>query len=131
VRSMLVSMKSGGPRRSNALAQPAARGHGHSVPRTPASARVAAVALRVRLESFCAALEHATSLRVVAVTYRDYAALLDSVSARKVDLAWLPPLMAVRAVEERVATPLLMPVRDGSSVFWSVLFCRRIALSAH
>jgi len=93
--------------------------------RNETAPRLAAATLRVRLQAFCAALEHATGLSVGAQTHRDYGALLQAVLARKVDLFWLPPLMAVRAFDERVGTPLLVPVREGSSAFWSVLFCRR------
>ncbi|MBI5531617.1 MAG: phosphate/phosphite/phosphonate ABC transporter substrate-binding protein [Deltaproteobacteria bacterium] len=92
--------------------------------RNKTSACFAAAALRVRLEAFCSALERATGLRVSACAHEDYDALLRSVLEHEVDIAWLPPLMAVHAIEKQTATALLVPVRGGSSSYWSALFCR-------
>jgi phosphonate transport system substrate-binding protein len=94
-------------------------------PRGDASARLASAALRIRLEVFCAALQQATGLPVTGLALKDYDSVLHAVAAHAVDFAWLPPLLAIKALREQTAVPVILPVRAGSSLSWSALFCRR------
>jgi phosphonate transport system substrate-binding protein len=89
-----------------------------------ASEAVAVAALRVRAKAFCNALSVSAGVKAVARVYDDYTALVDAVCSRRIELAWLPPLLAVQAIDRRAAVPLLIPVRGGSAMFWSALICR-------
>jgi phosphonate transport system substrate-binding protein len=89
-----------------------------------ASEAVAVAALRVRAKVFCSALSASTGVRAVARVYDDYSGLIDAVCDGRLELAWLPPLMAVQAIDRHAAVPLLIPVRGGSAMFWSALICR-------
>jgi phosphate/phosphite/phosphonate ABC transporter binding protein len=60
----------------------------------------------------------------VARTFLDYAELMRAVERRRVDVAWLPPLVAIRAFAKGWAVPVALPLRNGSSAFSTALFCR-------
>jgi phosphonate transport system substrate-binding protein len=79
---------------------------------------------RAALERLCAALGGATGLDVVAQTARSYEALLRRIEWGETAVAWLPPMLALRAMSAHAMTPLAIPVRGESPWFWSALFCR-------
>src|SRR5690606_3777649 len=74
--------------------------------------------------SFCAALADATGLPAVAHAASDYPDLLQALRAGQVDIAWLPPVVALRAASTGRALPIALPVRRGVSSFYSALFAR-------
>lgn len=78
--------------------------------------------LRERLATLCAALTPAMGLRVEPVGLWHYHRLLDALEAGDVDFAWLPPLLALRAMGRARVVPLAMPVRSGESAYDTVLF---------
>lgn len=82
----------------------------------------AEAAMRARLVSFCSALGACIGMVVEPRDYDDYPSLLDAMSAGTVDLAWLPPIVAMRAAAGGRALPIALPVRRGVSSFHSALF---------
>lgn len=87
----------------------------------PAKMVDAAVSL-ARLESFCGALGRKLGLRAVPLQARTYAELAALVDSGEVDFAWLPPWVALRALQRGRAAPLLAPVRRGETSFVAALF---------
>lgn len=85
-------------------------------------ASVSETVMRGRLSSFAAALGAATQLRTVPVAVPDYPALLDAMRTADVDVAWLPPVLALRTVSAGRALPIALPVRRGVSSFHTALF---------
>lgn len=78
--------------------------------------------LRERLDALCAALTPALGVRVEPVGVWHYHRLLEALEASDVDFAWLPPLLALRAMARARVMPLAMPVRSGESSYDTVLF---------
>ena len=87
---------------------------------------VAAAAVRVKLSVFCRALADvlATSgvSKVTHRTFTTYTQLLEAVYAGDVQLAWLPPKVAARAVVDDEITPLVVPIRGEHAWYSSALF---------
>lgn len=80
--------------------------------------------IRARLDAFCRALAGAISREVSGAMLADYPALLDEMSGGRVDVAWLPPVVALQAASARRALPVALPTRSGSASFHSALFAR-------
>ncbi len=83
---------------------------------------VAEPIMRARLASFSAALGAATGFATSAVPVPDYPTLLDAMRTGDIDVAWLPPVLALRAVSASRALPIALPVRRGVSSFHTALF---------
>lgn len=83
-----------------------------------------ATVMQTRLGTFCEALSQATGLPTLPHAARDYPALLEAMHAGQVDVAWLPPVVALRAASSGRALPIALPVRRGVSSFYSALFTR-------
>jgi ABC-type phosphate/phosphonate transport system substrate-binding protein len=83
-----------------------------------------ATVVRTRLGSFCQALADATGFGVTAHAASDYPGLLDAMHSGSVDIAWLPPVIALRAASTGRAIPIALPVRRGVSSFYAALFSR-------
>lgn len=81
-------------------------------------------AMRRDLAQLCQALQQATGVEVEPRGLDRYEDLLAALAANLVDLAWLPPLLALRASAQQLANPLALPVRQGSSSYWAALFSR-------
>jgi phosphonate transport system substrate-binding protein len=79
---------------------------------------------RAQLDAFCDALADALGLVVTGQRYRHYQELLDGMHAGELDLAWLPPVVALRATSRGRTIPIALPVRAGVSSFHGALFCR-------
>jgi len=77
------------------------------------------------LDAFCKALSKATGLSVTPHLCNDYPALLEAMQSGKVSFAWLPPVVALRAISIGRALPIALPLRGGVSVFHSALFARQ------
>jgi phosphonate transport system substrate-binding protein len=77
------------------------------------------------LDAFCRALGAALNRTAVPETVDSYPALVDAMHAGKLDLAWLPPVVALRAASVGRALPVAMPVRHGVSSFHTALFARK------
>lgn len=77
-----------------------------------------------RLGAFCRALSGEISREVSGATFTDYPSLLAEMSGGRVDLAWLPPVIALQAADARRALPLALPTRSGTASFHSALFAR-------
>jgi phosphonate transport system substrate-binding protein len=76
------------------------------------------------LTALCEALSVAVDTKVspfVCETYRD---LLSELHWGTLALAWLPPMIALKAVTRGGAVPLVAPVRSGSAWYWTSLFVR-------
>ena len=77
-----------------------------------------------RLEQLCDALTVAADMRIVPHVVSSYNDLLAGLHWGEIQLAWLPPMVALRAVSRGSARPLAAPVRSGSAWYWSSLFTR-------
>lgn len=78
--------------------------------------------MRARLFAFCSALTKASGLPTEPRDFDDYPSLLDAMAAGSLDLAWLPPILAMRAASGGRSLPIALPVRRGVSSFHSALF---------
>jgi phosphate/phosphite/phosphonate ABC transporter binding protein len=79
---------------------------------------------REHLDGFCAALAGALGAQVSAREFPHYRDLLDAMHAGLVDLAWLPPVVALRATARGRTVPIALPVRGGSAYYSTALFAR-------
>jgi phosphonate transport system substrate-binding protein len=77
-----------------------------------------------RLEQLCEALTVAAEIRVVPHVVSNYADLLAGLHWGEIQLAWLPPMVALRAITRGSAAPMVAPVRAGSAWYWTSLFVR-------
>lgn len=77
-----------------------------------------------QLDALCRALSRATGLTVTAATHWHYHRLLESIGSGQVELAWLPPILAMRAAGRGRLMPIALPVRNGVASYCSALFCR-------
>ncbi len=77
-----------------------------------------------RLGSLCDALAVALELPVVPHSVESYGDLLAGLHWGEIQLAWLPPMIALRAVLRGSAVPIAAPVRSGSAWYWTALFVR-------
>lgn len=77
-----------------------------------------------RLGSLCDALSVAIEYPVVPHAVESYNDLLAGLHWGEIHFAWLPPLIAVRAIARGSAIPLAAPVRSGSAWYWTALFSR-------
>jgi phosphonate transport system substrate-binding protein len=93
---------------------------GVAVPNAEASAR----GMRARLDVFCQALATAVKTAVEPHGFAHYRELLDGMHEGRVDLAWLPPVIALRATARGRTLPIALPVRAGAYTFSSALFTR-------
>ncbi|MCC6897941.1 MAG: PhnD/SsuA/transferrin family substrate-binding protein [Polyangiaceae bacterium] len=91
--------------------------------RTSAGGAEAAVPiLRERLARFCSAITAGCALPTEPRDFDDYPSLLEAMASGDLDLAWLPPIVAMRAAAAGRALPIALPVRRGVSSFHSALF---------
>jgi phosphonate transport system substrate-binding protein len=90
----------------------------------PASASTTRLAMATanKLHAFCNALCARTGIVASPQTYVDYQALLDAMKAGKADLAWLPPVVAARSMDEGSSEPVAFPARHGLATFHAALF---------
>lgn len=79
---------------------------------------------RALLAKFCRALGEATGLAVRPRGVWHYHHLIEGLEDREIDVAWLPPLLALRASAQGRVVPLALPVRNGSSSYQTALFAR-------
>jgi phosphonate transport system substrate-binding protein len=79
---------------------------------------------RGRLEAFCEALAGVAGFEVSGHVVGNYLELLDAMHAGSVDVAWMPPVIALRAAARGRTLPIALPVRGGTSFFSSALFTR-------
>jgi len=77
------------------------------------------------LEQLCLALADATGIEVTPSGVVSYAKLLEEIERGKVDLVWLPPVPALRAMAQGYVTPIALPIRHGDSSYYTALFTRR------
>jgi phosphonate transport system substrate-binding protein len=77
-----------------------------------------------RLDLLCDALSVATERTVSPHAVPSYADLLASLHWGEIHFAWLPPMIALRAISRGSAIPLVAPERSGSSWYWTALFTR-------
>jgi phosphonate transport system substrate-binding protein len=76
------------------------------------------------LESLCRLLGDATGTEVVWKSAADYDELLSDLPRGEVHVAWLPPILALRAAAAGNVQPIVLPVRHGASSYHTALFCR-------
>jgi phosphonate transport system substrate-binding protein len=76
------------------------------------------------LNGFCAALGAATGTEAVAYPVGHYSELLDGMVAGDIELAWLPPVVALRATGRGKTLPIALPVRNGTAYYSTALFAR-------
>ncbi len=84
----------------------------------------AAATTRRRLNAACRALKQSLGYDVRGRIAPDYPALLSAIGGGEVELAWLPPVVALQAGAARIARPIAMPVRGGVATFHTALFAR-------
>jgi phosphate/phosphite/phosphonate ABC transporter binding protein len=93
---------------------------GITVPEGPDPARLQ----RSRLDAFAASLATVVGFEVTGHVFDNYRELLESMHAGGVEVAWLPPVIALRAAARGRTLPIALPVRGGTSFFSSALFTR-------
>ncbi len=79
--------------------------------------------MREQAAEFCRRLSD-EELGFVPQVSDDYPALLDALRAGELDVAWLPPVVALRATSFGHALPIALPVRGGECAFHSALFAK-------
>jgi phosphate/phosphite/phosphonate ABC transporter binding protein len=77
-----------------------------------------------RLRGFCEALSNEAGIGVLPYATSDYRGVVSALERGEIDMAWLPPVVALRGVARGALVPLILPVRGGSSSFTAVLFTR-------
>src|SRR5512143_1074642 len=75
-----------------------------------------------RLGQLCDVLSIAIEMPVVPFAVNSYTDLLAGLHWGEIHFAWLPPMIALRAISRGSAVPLVSPVRAGSAWYWSALF---------
>lgn len=78
-----------------------------------------------RLSAFSRALAAQIGMSVLPIASSDYRGIVGAIARGEVDVAWLPPLVALRGVAEGSLLPLALPIRGGVSSFSAVLFAQR------
>lgn len=78
---------------------------------------------RAVLDAFCRGLSEATALTIVPYAAPRYDRLLKRLRLGEVELAWLPPVLALTALSAG-AIPLAVPLRGETPWFWTALFVR-------
>jgi phosphonate transport system substrate-binding protein len=79
---------------------------------------------KFKLREFCEALGAASGLTVTGEGLWSYQRLLDAMQAGDIDLAWLPPILALAAIERGEVRALALPVRGGVASYSTALFTR-------
>jgi phosphonate transport system substrate-binding protein len=79
---------------------------------------------RPLLSAFSTALGDATGLNVTVLGLWHYQGLLDAMQEGSIDFGWLPPVVALRAMGRLQVVPIVLPVRNGVSVYSTALFAR-------
>lgn len=72
-------------------------------------------------EAFCETLQQSVGLRIDACVFADYSALLQGLEQGAADVAWLPPVLALRSAVDGTATPLAHPCRGTVDSYSSAL----------
>ncbi|MCC6902121.1 MAG: phosphate/phosphite/phosphonate ABC transporter substrate-binding protein [Polyangiaceae bacterium] len=75
-----------------------------------------------RLGTLCDALSVALEFPVVPHAVNSYTDLLAGLHWGDIHFAWLPPMIAVRAIARGSAVALAAPIRSGSAWYWTALF---------
>ncbi|MEZ4226487.1 MAG: PhnD/SsuA/transferrin family substrate-binding protein [Polyangiaceae bacterium] len=83
-----------------------------------------AAIVRMRQDFFARALARVLAVPVEVTTFPDYLELSGRVALGEAHLAWMPPVAAYRVLTADAAVPLVLPLRMGTAVFTSALFCR-------
>lgn len=112
----------GRPTQPGSIPPPAAK---PAPPRPGGGVATAALAVRARLDLFCEALGASLGHPVEAYGAAHYRELLDAMHDGKLDVAWLPPIIALRAAARGRTLPIAIPVRGGSASFSSALFTQK------
>lgn len=84
----------------------------------------APVIVASRANFFARALARCLGTSVEVQPLSSYGELLEGLATGAIDVAWLPPVEALRAARLGVAQVIAVPVREGSAAFTSALFCR-------
>lgn len=79
---------------------------------------------RALLEGFCSTLGAACHLKVTGVGVSHYNRLLEAIERGEVDVAWLPPILALQATARGLVTPIALPMRRGLACYSTALFTR-------
>lgn len=77
-----------------------------------------------RLDTFCRSLASSIGIAVTAQGFSDYRALLSAINRGDADLAWMPPLVALRSASAGRTLPIALPIRNGAAWYASALFAR-------
>jgi phosphonate transport system substrate-binding protein len=72
--------------------------------------------------AFCKALATSIGLPVVPSQYADYRSLLAAINEVEIEVAWLPPVIALRTISSGRTVPIALPVRGGVAWYSSALF---------
>jgi phosphonate transport system substrate-binding protein len=75
-------------------------------------------------EAFCTVLGDAIGFKVAPCVMPDYATLADALAEGEVDLAWLPPLLALKSARDGATVPLAQPVRGAVNSYSTALISR-------
>lgn len=84
--------------------------------------------IALHLEPFCQCLGSVLDTPVISIVTGEYTSLLRELDNNRVDLAWLPPIQALRRASEERFAFLALPVRNGVVSYSTVLFSKRGSL---
>src|SRR5262245_22574209 len=76
---------------------------------------------KFKLREFCEALAAASGFTVTGEGLWSYQRLLEAMQAGDIDLAWLPPILALAAIERGEVRALALPVRGGVASYSTAL----------
>jgi phosphonate transport system substrate-binding protein len=111
------------PRIRVGVALPVGAGwNGESTVRELASSR--GLPTLAQLNDFCLALSVTTGVDAIPHGMAHYGELLDKMVAGELELAWLPPVVALRATASGRTLPITLPVRNGTAYYSTALFTR-------
>lgn len=85
---------------------------------------VDAAANRPRFVEICELLGRATGTPFHPYFGASYRDMLSALSQDDAGLAWVPPLLALEGMEKKLASPLVVPVRRGSTSYYSAILVR-------
>ena len=81
--------------------------------------------IRGSFEALCNATSALTGTRFVPHFASSYGELAKGLSEGEIGLAWLPPIPALDVIDRRLAAPLAIPARHGSTTYLAALVVRQ------
>jgi phosphonate transport system substrate-binding protein len=84
-----------------------------------------AAAHRARLSELCDLVSAGVGTRFFPYYGASYREMMAAVERGDAGIAWLPPLLVLEAVDRKLGSPLVVPVRRGTTSYYAALLVRR------